>query len=447
MLTLLVNNSNLKHINFGTQYPSAHGVLHLIVSFVGETTGQIGEYIGLLYRGTEKLARRKTYAQALPYLDRLDYVSMMAQEHCYSLTIERLLGREVPERAQNYTCASMPILTAVRSMNTGSFLTTPILDTWIAPIHIVLICVGSRYILKNRVRAINAARYFRAEWQKRPSRPRWLLELTYRSYIYLFNPGRRMLWVMYFLLRNVMGIVPYFAWTFFISLLVYLVGSFPVMAYSKPDGLFRKRFLILMPAWLIILTLFYDWGYLPYTIALPFFLQSIGLPTTARICMIPGLILLNGDATPVVDVTTGAGTARAGSSPVVRGPVSFAKALFDGAVVGLTAKWVHDEVFPISPKPGTPAAYYRSITTQYRSSIGLLKEKHDAEFIAKNNLGLAPDGGLRATCAFFNQYKLTVPQMAEFMLQKGRNGIPMMLLVGVTTYTTVSELSATKPKS
>jgi len=175
----------------------------------------------------------------------------------------------------------MPVLLASRPVNTRGFLSTPIMDTWITPIHILPIRVGSRYILKNRVRAIDAVRYFRAEWQKRPSRPRWLLELTYRSYIYLFNPGRRMLWVVYFLLRNVMGIVPYFAWTFFISLIVYLVGSFPVMAYSKPDGLFRKRFLILMPAWLIILTLFYDWGYLPYTIALTL-LPSVDRPADNR---------------------------------------------------------------------------------------------------------------------------------------------------------------------
>ncbi|MGZ4849837.1 MAG: NADH-quinone oxidoreductase subunit D [Candidatus Bathyarchaeia archaeon] len=87
-------------INFGPQHPSAHGVLRLIVSLVGETVVQVDPHIGLLHRGTEKLMEHKTYAQALPYLDRLDYVSMMAQEHCYSLTIERLLGREVPERAQ-----------------------------------------------------------------------------------------------------------------------------------------------------------------------------------------------------------------------------------------------------------------------------------------------------------------------------------------------------------
>jgi NADH dehydrogenase I D subunit len=87
-------------INFGPQHPSAHGVLRLIISLVGETVIQVDPHIGLLHRGTEKLMEHKTYAQALPYLDRLDYVSMMRQEHCYSLTVERLLGREVPERAQ-----------------------------------------------------------------------------------------------------------------------------------------------------------------------------------------------------------------------------------------------------------------------------------------------------------------------------------------------------------
>jgi len=96
MITLLVNNLNLVYINFGPQRPSAHGVLRLIVSLVGETVVQVDPHIGLLHRGTETLAWCKIYAQALPYYNRLDYVSMMAQEYCYSLTTdERLLGREV----------------------------------------------------------------------------------------------------------------------------------------------------------------------------------------------------------------------------------------------------------------------------------------------------------------------------------------------------------------
>jgi len=86
-------------LNFGPQHPAAHGVLRLIVNLDGETVMSVDPHIGLLHRGTEKLIESKTYMQALPYLDRLDYVSMMAQEHCFSLAVEKLLGLKVPLRA------------------------------------------------------------------------------------------------------------------------------------------------------------------------------------------------------------------------------------------------------------------------------------------------------------------------------------------------------------
>ncbi|MDP6013945.1 MAG: NADH-quinone oxidoreductase subunit D [Alphaproteobacteria bacterium] len=85
--------------NFGPQHPAAHGVLRLVVEMDGEIVERADPHIGLLHRGTEKLIEHKTYLQALPYFDRLDYVSTMAQEHCYSLAVENLLGIEVPERA------------------------------------------------------------------------------------------------------------------------------------------------------------------------------------------------------------------------------------------------------------------------------------------------------------------------------------------------------------
>ncbi len=87
-------------INFGPQHPAAHGVLRLILELEGEIIKKADPHIGLLHRGTEKLIEYKTYLQALPYFDRLDYVSMMAQEHCYSLAVENLLNLKVPLRAQ-----------------------------------------------------------------------------------------------------------------------------------------------------------------------------------------------------------------------------------------------------------------------------------------------------------------------------------------------------------
>lgn len=88
------------NMNFGPQHPAAHGVLRLVLELSGEVIERADPHIGLLHRGTEKLIEYKTYSQAIPYFDRLDYVSMMAQEHAYALAVEKLLGCDIPLRAQ-----------------------------------------------------------------------------------------------------------------------------------------------------------------------------------------------------------------------------------------------------------------------------------------------------------------------------------------------------------
>lgn len=88
------------HLNFGPQHPSAHGVLRLILELNGEVVQKAIPHIGLLHRGTEKLIEYKTFLQALPYFDRLDYVSMMANEHAFSLAVEKILNCRIPLRAQ-----------------------------------------------------------------------------------------------------------------------------------------------------------------------------------------------------------------------------------------------------------------------------------------------------------------------------------------------------------
>jgi len=90
---------NMK-VNFGPQHPAAHGVLRLVLELDGEIVISADPHIGLLHRGTEKLVEYKTYMQALPYFDRLDYVSMMCNEQCFSLAIEKLLNIDVPLRAK-----------------------------------------------------------------------------------------------------------------------------------------------------------------------------------------------------------------------------------------------------------------------------------------------------------------------------------------------------------
>jgi len=86
-------------MNFGPQHPAAHGVLRLVLNLEGEMIHKADPHIGLLHRGTEKLIEYKSYIQALPYFDRLDYVSMMSQEHCYSLAVEKILNCKISKKS------------------------------------------------------------------------------------------------------------------------------------------------------------------------------------------------------------------------------------------------------------------------------------------------------------------------------------------------------------
>ncbi len=108
-------------INFGPQHPAAHGVLRLIMELDGEVVERVDPHVGLLHRGTEKLIEYKTYAQALPYFDRLDYCSPMCMEHSFVLAIEKLMGLEVPIRAQ-YIRVLMAELTRIKNhmLNLGA---------------------------------------------------------------------------------------------------------------------------------------------------------------------------------------------------------------------------------------------------------------------------------------------------------------------------------------
>jgi NADH-quinone oxidoreductase subunit D len=112
-------------LNFGPQHPAAHGVLRLVLEMDGEVVERADPHIGLLHRGTEKLIEYKTYLQALPYMDRLDYVSPMAYEHGFALAVEKLLGAQVPPRAQ---FLRVMFLELTRILNHSLNVTTQALD-------------------------------------------------------------------------------------------------------------------------------------------------------------------------------------------------------------------------------------------------------------------------------------------------------------------------------
>lgn len=147
-------------LNFGPQHPAAHGVLRLVLELNGEVVERADPHIGLLHRGTEKLLEHKTYLQGLPYFDRLDYVSMMCQEHVYCLAVEKLLAIEVPKRA-SYIRVMFSEIT--RIMNHLLWLGTHALD--VGAMSVFLYAFRDREVCMDLYEAVSGARmhanYFR----------------------------------------------------------------------------------------------------------------------------------------------------------------------------------------------------------------------------------------------------------------------------------------------
>lgn len=147
-------------LNFGPQHPAAHGVLRLVLELDGEVIQRADPHIGLLHRATEKLVESRTYIQSLPYMDRLDYVSMMCNEHAYCLAIERLIGVDVPIRAQYIRVLFSEI---TRLMNHLMFLGSHALDC--GAMNVFIYCFREREDLFDMYEAASGARmhaaYFR----------------------------------------------------------------------------------------------------------------------------------------------------------------------------------------------------------------------------------------------------------------------------------------------
>ena len=131
--------------NFGPQHPAAHGVLRLVMELDGELVQRVDPHIGFLHRGTEKLIEHKTYLQAIPYFDRLDYVSPMCQEHAFALAVEKLMGLEVPIRGQYIRVMFAEI---TRLMNHLLNITTYALDVGGRTIEINALSMGNPHALQ-----------------------------------------------------------------------------------------------------------------------------------------------------------------------------------------------------------------------------------------------------------------------------------------------------------
>jgi NADH-quinone oxidoreductase subunit D len=147
-------------LNFGPQHPAAHGVLRLVLELDGEVIQRADPHIGLLHRATEKLAEHKTFIQSVPYMDRLDYVSMMCNEHAYVMAIEKLLGIEIPERAK-YIRVMFDEIT--RLLNHLLWLGAHGLD--IGAMTVFLYCFREREDLMDAYEAVSGARMHAAYYR------------------------------------------------------------------------------------------------------------------------------------------------------------------------------------------------------------------------------------------------------------------------------------------
>ena len=147
-------------LNFGPQHPAAHGVLRLVLELDGEVIQRADPHVGLLHRGTEKLAEYKPFNQSIPYMDRLDYVSMMCNEHGYVLALEKLLGVEPPERAQ-YIRVMFDEIT--RILNHLMWLGTHALD--VGAMTMFLYCFREREDLMDMYEAVSGARMHAAYYR------------------------------------------------------------------------------------------------------------------------------------------------------------------------------------------------------------------------------------------------------------------------------------------
>ena len=140
-------------LNFGPQHPAAHGVLRLVLEMDGEVIERADPHVGLLHRATEKLAESKPYNQSIGYMDRLDYVSMMCNEHAYVLALEKMLGISAPERAQ-YIRVMFDEIT--RLLNHLMWLGTHALD--VGAMTMFLYCFREREELMDMYEAVSGAR-------------------------------------------------------------------------------------------------------------------------------------------------------------------------------------------------------------------------------------------------------------------------------------------------
>jgi hypothetical protein len=306
---------------------------------------------------------------------------------------------------------------------------------------IALVAAVSALGFKFRERITHEVKSFYKGWKTAPNRLLWVSEVSFGLLVSAANPARAVIWLGYFLLRNVLGVTPYFAWFFFVNLILYIVVGGLVMCYSKPGSRIRVALLTIGPIWLRLLTVLYDWGYFPFILLFPASLQSLGGPAGLRICFAPliGVILpvpggigeTIADAVAITAQTQPSvikevlKVQQSTSSPITRGPL---KLVYDGVsrISGVRgAYWLQSIFLPTNAKPGTLRSWVHHHTTHAITPAGTVLEEFVTNYMKEHNLENQMDGRLRAMSAYAIKNSLSGEQMLQLVKQYSLRSAPV----------------------
>jgi hypothetical protein len=407
-------------INFGPQHPSAHGVLRLIISLVGETVLSVCRslYAALLPRTT---------SAGLP--SSYSLVLLTASRNGSNFSFGRFTGSAPAKGYDNIlprpSTAALCLTLVARPVSVDTVILNNLglaLTVGLAALCLLLYKNGRRYA--------QYGRELQEGWRKSSDRMCWLTEVVGGMYLYVFNPINAVQAVIVFLLRNILGHTAFFAWFYFINLLVYWLGGMAIMAYVGP-GRFRSLFLYLFPVWLFILFLFYEWGYFPLYLRVPLIFGRVeGVATVFRICspvvLIPLLIIVTGGDPGSVDLSDPGPSVFRGFG----GLAVHAGGIF---VTYKTFLWMQNSVLRPEAPPGSAGAAFHKKTTWYTTPEGAKAEAYVAEFVQKHGLGDTFDGRFRGWVDFYSSQGLKPSVLYSLAKQRAARSIPLMTAVVVAT--------------
>ncbi len=297
---------------------------------------------------------------------------------------------------------------------------------------LLLFAAVSAFMQKFGERYRGYARDLQRGWSTSADRVTWAKETFGGLYLFVFNPFNAFGGLVIFLLRNVTGAVPYFAWFFFLNLVVYCFGGGYILTVTSPHSRFRMAFLYLFPLWLRILTILYDLHLIPFILLLPTFIGQLGGPSGVRICSVVGLVAIlmtpGTDPSGAVDLETAASVA---TSPIVRTPIRFLSGIAGVCVTWGTMFWIQNMLLRADAKPGTVGSAFHKNTTHYSTPAGVKADMFMTEYVKTHGLHDSYDGRFRAWAAYYSSQKFTPSEVFGLAKQATARKIPLITAAGL----------------